>query len=109
MSDRPAPDAPEEKGAKPEDEATTRQAGTDLINRSEFLLYRLQSELERLKSEADSHRDSTRHLRKEGGMDPQQILEEARARIEELRRAATSSRTKPPGDAPDGGREGDPT
>ena len=70
-----------------------RQSPTDIINRNEFLLFRLQSELKRLKAEsASAKEESTRVLRSEDA-DPEKILREANEEIELLKRRGALSKS----------------
>ena len=94
---------PDETGPEPtSDEPNAKpkqpQSATDMISRNDFLLFRLQNELERLKTEAgEAKKKASRRLGniEEGEdmpEDPVQIIEEARRQIERLREATRRSK-----------------
>ena len=98
---------PRKDGSSREPRRPPEQSPTDMINRNEFLLFRLKSEIDRLKEQsARRAKGSADPASAEGAPDPAKLLREAREQIEFLRRTGGISREKRP--RPQGGPEKGP-
>ena len=100
MPDEPGPDPTSDEASEDSKPPLT---ATDMISRNDFLLFRLQTELERLKAEAsDATKKASSRFEAVDGDDeegppgtPEEILEQARKQIEQLRKSTMRSK-KPP-------------
>ena len=107
MPEAPGQDpSPSDDDAADDDESPPRQSPTDMINRNDFILFRLQGELERLKTEAAKTKEGSARSAPAGRDDeddeqpddPTEILERARQQIESLRKRSRRQ-AQPPTDS----------